>query len=324
MSASDGATAILAAFAANLGIAIAKFVGFVVTGSSSMLSESIHSLADTGNQGLLLLGRRRSQRAPDATHPFGYGRERFFWAFVVALVLFSLGALFSIFEGVEKLREPHRVESPLVAIGILVVAVVLEGSSLRTALHEASGPRRGRGLARFIHDTKIPELPVVLLEDSAALLGLAIALASLVLAWQVDPVFDGVGTVCIGVLLGVIAVVLAVEMKSLLIGEGASDLEQRRISAAIVDDPDISHLIHLRTEQLGPDQILVAAKIGLEPGLDVTQVATAIDRVEAAVREAVPSASLIYLEPDLYRSSGGAVGGSEAAVLRSRDEPYGP
>jgi cation diffusion facilitator family transporter len=322
MSATGGAKAIVAAFAANLGIAVAKFVGFLLTGSSSMLSESIHSLADTGNQGLLLLGRHRAKQQPDHSHPFGYGRERFFWAFVVALVLFSLGALFSLFEGIEKLIQPHEVESPLIAIGILVLAAVFEGASLRTALSEASSHRRGRGLARFIHDTKVPELPVVLLEDSAALVGLAIALAALLLSWLVDPIFDGIGTICIGVLLGAIAVVLAIEMKSLLIGEAASEVDEGHIRSVIGEDEDVTHLIHLRTEQLGAEQILVAAKIGLDPGLDVTEVAGAIDRIEAAVRAAVPSATLIYLEPDLYRTAPEQGSGPRREL--PGETPYGP
>jgi cation diffusion facilitator family transporter len=309
MSSSGGAKAIVAAFAANLGIAVAKLAGFLVTGSSSMLAESIHSLADTGNQGLLLLGRRRSRRSADVSHPFGYGRERFFWAFVVALVLFSLGALFAIFEGVEKIVHPHEVESPTVAIAILAVAIVLEGFSMRTALAESKPMREDRTLFGFVRTTKVPELPVVLLEDFGALIGLVVAFAALMLTWQVDPVFDGVGTLIIGLLLGVIAVLLAVEMKSLLIGEAASPEDLAAIREAIVADDDVSHLIHIRTEHVGAEEILVAAKIGLEPGLDLPGTAAAIDRVEASIRAVVPAAELIYLEPDLYRDERASLGG---------------
>ena len=301
MSTEGGVRAILAAFVANLGIAVAKIIGFLITGSSSMLAESIHSLADTGNQGLLLLGRRRSRRLADADHPFGYGRERFFWAFVVALVLFTLGSVFAVFEGIEKILHPHHVESPLVAIVILGVAVVLEGYSMRTALREAGERSRRHGLFRFIKRTKVPELPVVLLEDFGALVGLAIAFVALLLAWHVDPVFDGIGTLAIGTLLGVIAVVLAIEMKSLLIGEGASDADLEKIVGAIVGTPVVQGLIHLRTEHLGPEEILVAAKIALEADLDLVEVARGIDDVERNIRAVVPEARLIYLEPDLYR-----------------------
>ena len=301
MSTEGGVRAILAAFVANLGIAVAKIIGFLVTGSSSMLAESIHSLADTGNQGLLLFGRRRSRRLADADHPFGYGRERFFWAFVVALVLFTLGSMFAVFEGIEKILHPHHVESPLVAIVILGVAVVLEGYSMRTALREAGEGSRRHGLFRFIKRTKVPELPVVLLEDFGALVGLVIAFVALLLAWHVDPVFDGIGTLAIGTLLGVIAVVLAIEMKSLLIGEGASDADLEKIVGAIVGTPVVQGLIHLRTEHLGPEEILVAAKIALEADLDLVEVARGIDEVERNIRAVVPEARLIYLEPDLYR-----------------------
>jgi cation diffusion facilitator family transporter len=302
MSAGGGARAIIAAFLANLGIAVAKLIGFVVTGSSSLLAEAIHSLADTGNQGLLLLGRRRAAREPDEAHPFGYGRERFFWAFVVALVLFSLGSLFALFEGVEKVIDPHEVDSPLVAVVILGVALVLEGFSLRTALAEA-GPQRGAGgLLAFVRRTKVPELPVVILEDFGAMAGLVVAFVALLLTWQVDPVFDGIGTLVIGVLLGAIAILLAVEMKSLLIGEAALPDDVRAIRAAIEQDPAVSRLIHLRTEHLGADEILVAAKVGLAPELDLPAVAIAIDRVEVAIRAAVPTAQLVYIEPDLDRA----------------------
>jgi cation diffusion facilitator family transporter len=304
MSAGGGARAIIAAFLANLGIAVAKFVGFLITGSSSLLAEAIHSLADTGNQGLLLLGRRRAAREPDEAHPFGYGRERFFWAFVVALVLFSLGSLFALFEGVEKIIDPHEVDSPIVAVVILAVALVLEGFSLRTALSEAGPQRGGGGLLAFVRRTKVPELPVVILEDLGAMAGLLVAFVALLLTWQVDPIFDGIGTLIIGVLLGAIAILLAVEMKSLLIGEAALPDDVAAIRAAIEQDAAVARLIHLRTEHLGADEILVAAKVGLEPQLDLPAVAIAIDRVEVAIRAAVPTARLIYLEPDLDRAEG--------------------
>jgi len=294
--------AIVAALLANLGIAFAKVVAAIMTGSASMLAESIHSFADTGNQGLLFLGGKRARRAPDTAHPFGYGAERFFWAFVVALVLFTLGAMFSLFEGFEKLRTPHDIESPGIAFAVLGVAVVLEGLSLRTAVREAAPERDGAGWREFVRRTKNPELPVVLLEDSGAILGLALAIAGLGLAVVTDqPRFDAIGSIAIGILLGAIAIVLAIEMKSLLIGEGASVPDQHLIERTLADHPAVRSLIHLRTLQLGPEEVLVAAKLDFHEST-ASELARAIDAVEADVRAAVPDARLIYLEPDLDRS----------------------
>jgi len=293
--------AIAAAFIANLGIAIAKFVAFLVTGAASMLAESIHSLADTGNQGLLFLGGARSQRAPTETHPFGFGRERYFWAFVVALVLFSLGSMFALYEGITKLIHPHELESPEWAFGVLGIAIVLESFSLRTAAHEADKVRGERTWWQFIRTSKSPELPVVLLEDVGALVGLVFALLGVAVATVTDePAFDAMGSVAIGLLLGVIAVVLAIEMKSLLIGEAASPEELAVIRAAIETSPDVDRLIHLRTEHLGPEDLLVAAKIDLSPAADAAA-AKAIDQVEARIRERVPHARVIFIEPDEFR-----------------------
>lgn len=303
MSSGGSSKAIVAALGANAGIAVAKFVGFLVTGSSSMLAESVHSLADTSNQGLLLLGKKQSRKQATALHPFGFGRNRYFYSFVVALVLFTLGSVFAIYEGVHKISEPEELTSPVVAVVILLVAVALEGYSFRTAVHE-SRPLKGEGSWwSFIRTSRSPELPVVLLEDFGALIGLVLALAGVGLTLLTDdPVWDGVGTVCIGVLLGAIAIVLIVEMKSLLIGEGATATEERAIEAALSQD-DIDRVIHLRTQYLGPDELLVAAKIAVGAGDTVAEVAAAIDAAEARVRAAVPAARLIYLEPDLDRES---------------------
>ncbi len=294
---------IVAAFAANLGIAVAKFVGFFLTRSSSMLAEAVHSVADTGNQGLLLLGKHRGQREADATHQFGYGRERYFWAFVVSVVLFTGGAAFAVFEGISKIRHPHPLESAPIAIGILVVGLVLEGGSLFTAAKAASSARGGRSLVRFIRESRSPELPVVLLEDAAACIGLILALAGVSLSSATgDPIFDGIATLCIGLLLGVVAVTLAIKMKRSLIGESALVEEVDAIRQALVDDPTVVAVIHLRTQHLGPEDLLVAAKLAFGPLLTLTEVALAIDAVEARVRAAVPSVRLIYIEPDLHRS----------------------
>ena len=293
--------AITAAFLANFGIAVAKFVAFVFTGSASLLAEAIHSVADTGNQGLLFLGGKRSRRAPTATHPFGYGRERYFWAFVVALVLFSIGALFAIYEGIQKAIEPHTIDAPEWAFGVLGIAIVLEALSLRTAVHEANRIKRDESWWHFIRSSKNPELPVVLLEDVGALFGLVLALAGVILSVTTgEPAFDAAGSIGIGLLLAVIAIVLAIEMKSLLIGEAAAPEEELSIKSAIEDGPEVERLIHLRTEHIGPEDLLVAAKIDLAPAAD-SDVANAIDRVEARIRASVPSAHLIFLEPDEYR-----------------------
>jgi cation diffusion facilitator family transporter len=267
-----------------------------------MLAEAVHSLADTGNQGLLLLGAARARRAPSPEHPFGYGAERYFWAFVVAMVLFSMGSLFAVYEGIQKLIHPHEIESVGWALGVLVAAIFMEGFSLRTALREAGPLRQGLGWWAFVRNTKTPELPVVLLEDLGALLGLLLALVGVGLAVGLgDPRFDALGSIGIGVLLGAIAVLLAVEMKSLLIGEAASPEAIRSILDALGSSPDVARVIHLRTLHLGPDELLVAAKLELSAGLDFAGVARAIDVAEARVRSRLAQARVIYLEPDVHR-----------------------
>lgn len=303
MSAGGGVRSIVAALGANLGIAVAKLVGFVVTGSSSMLAESVHSLADSGNQALLLLGRSRARRTADEEHPFGYGHDRYFYAFVVALVIFSLGSLFAFYEGIHKLTSPTELDSPLVAVVILAVAIGLEGFSFRTAVGEARQLKGGASWLRYIRHAKAPELPVVLLEDSGALLGLVFALLGVGLtAITGDGRWDAVGTLAIAVLLGVIAVVLIVETKSLLIGESAAPDVRARIRTAIVG-PGIDRVIHLRTLHLGPEELLVAAKVAMPAASGLAQVARVIDEAERRVRDVEPSARVIYLEPDLDRNA---------------------
>ncbi len=293
----------MAALFANAGIAVAKFVGFLITQSSSMLAESLHSVADTSNQALLLFGQRQARREATSLHQFGYGRSRYFYSFVVALVLFTLGAIFAIYEGIHKIGHPEPLRAPLVAIGILMVAIGLESYSFRTAMVE-SKPLKGNGTWwEFIRRSRNPELPVVLLEDSGALLGLLFALGGVGLTMLTgDPVWDGVGTLFIGVLLGVIAVILMIEMHSLLIGEGATGEELAAIEAALSTTEHVDRVIHLRTQYLGPEEMLVGAKIALTRHTDLATVAAAIDAAEAAVRAAVPAARVIYLEPDLDRT----------------------
>ncbi|EHR62945.1 cation diffusion facilitator family transporter [Saccharomonospora cyanea] len=301
MAAEGGTKAILAALFANAGIAVSKFVGFLITGSSSMLAESVHSVADTSNQGLLLLGQKTSKRRATKAHPFGYGRERYFYSFIVALMLFTLGSVFALYEGIHKIQHPEELSSPMVAVVILVVAIALECYSFRTAIVESKRLKGDKTWWAFIRQSKTPELPVVLLEDAGALFGLVFALLGVGLAVVTgDPVWDGVGTLMIGVLLGVIAITLIVEMKSLLIGEGSGDRELEAIVGELVSG-DVERVIHIRTQYIGPEELLVAAKLSLREGLDMAAVATAIDEAEARVRAKVPAARLIYLEPDLYR-----------------------
>lgn len=296
----ESTAAILAAFTANIGIAIAKFVGFLVTGSSSLLAESVHSVADAGNQGLLALGGYRARRPPSPLHPFGYGRSRYFYAFIVAVVLFSLGGLFAIYEGWHKVTDPHEISSPAVAFGILGVAIALEAFALRTAMRHARRPKGKRSWIRYIRTSRSPELPVLLLEDSAALVGLVFATLGIALSLLTgDPVWDGVGTLAIGGLLVVVAIVLALEMHSLLLGEAADPATLARIEAAIADGPEVRSLIHVLTQHIGPEELLVAAKVEFDPNLTTAGLATAIDAAEARIRESVPIAKVLYLEPDL-------------------------
>jgi cation diffusion facilitator family transporter len=304
MSEHGGTKAILAALAANLGIAITKFIAFLFTGSSSMLAESVHSLADTGNQALLLFGGRRARRERDRAHPFGYGSERYFYAFVVALVLFSAGGVFALWEGVEKVRHPHHVEDAWVAIVVLVAAMVMESLSFRTARAESKPLKGNASWFEFIRRTKNPELPVVLLEDAAALCGLVFALFGVVLAVVTgNGRWDGVGTLAIGGLLVAVAVTLAVETKSLLIGESASADVEHAIVDALLDGPEVDRVIHLRTLHLGPEELLVAAKIAVAHDNTADMVAKGIDAAERRVRAAVGVQTVIYLEPDLDRGS---------------------
>ncbi|MGL6236636.1 MAG: cation diffusion facilitator family transporter [Segniliparus sp.] len=302
MSAEGSRKAIIAALSANLGIAVAKFVGFALTGSSSMLAEGVHSVADTSNQALLLRGQAAARRSPDPEHPFGYGRSRYFYAFIVALVIFLLGAVFAIFEGIEKIHEPHKLENPWIAVAILGVAVLLEGYSFATAWGESRKSMDGQSLFQFVRHTRNPELPVVLLEDAGALIGLVLALGGVGLSLVTgDPVWDGIATLCIGVLLATIALVLIVEMGSLLIGEGATPDQQRQILLALQEGPEIERVIHCRTLYLGPDELLVAAKVAVPGNTDLTTIAKAVDTVEARLRERVPEVDLIYIEPDVDR-----------------------
>jgi cation diffusion facilitator family transporter len=304
MSTSGGSKAIIAALAANIGIAVTKFVAFLFSGSSSMLAESVHSAADSGNQLLLLLGGRKSRKQADRAHPFGYGRERYVYAFVVSIILFSVGGVFALYEGIEKVNNPHPLELWWLPLLVLAIAIGLEGFSLRTAIGESNHTRGTQSWLQFIRRAKAPELPVVLLEDTAALLGLFFAFVGVGLTVLTgNGVWDGIGTILIGLLLVLVAIILGIETKSLLVGEGATDEDLAKIENAITSSPEVEHLVHLKTMYLGPDEMLVGAKITLPAVTTLTDVALAINTVEARIREAVPLARVIYLEPDVYAPS---------------------
>ena len=295
--------AIIAAFIANLGIAIAKFVGFILTQSAGLLAESVHSLADTGNQALLLFGSKRSNKKANDRYQFGYGRERYFWSFVVALVLFSMGGLFALYEGIQKLVHPHETENLAVALGILGAAILLETYSLRTAVKEANHVKpKNQSWWRFIRTAKQPELPVVLLEDVGAEIGLVLAFSGVLVAhYTHEPRWDAVGSISIGVLLVIIAAILAVEMKGLLIGESALTTDVDKIETAITSHQNVRRIIHLRTEHLSPDEVLVASKIEFDQTLSMVELSSTIDEVESAIRSNLPTAKFIFIEPDIVR-----------------------
>jgi cation diffusion facilitator family transporter len=317
--------AVLAALAANLGIAITKFIAALISGSTSMLAEAVHSVADTGNEVLLLVGRGRADRPATGEHPFGFGRERYFYGFIVSVMLFTVGAVFSVYEGVHKLFNPEEIRSPLIPFIVLAVSAVMEGFSLRTAIREANRVRGGRGWGTFIRRTKSPELPVVLLEDTAALIGLAFAFAGVGLSVLTgNGRWDGVGSLFIGALLGVAAAILAMEMKSLLIGESASPDVQRRIVAALEDGPELAQVIHLRTVHMAPDSVLVAAKVGLRENDTAETIARGIDAAERRVRAAVPIAKTIYLEPDIYRPTDADHADPAVRAVQSSHSPLPP
>lgn len=320
MSTEGSTRAIVAAMLANLGIAVAKFIAWGVSGSSSLLGEGVHSLADTGNQLLLLRGGAVSKKQADASHPFGYGRERYVYAFVVSIILFSVGGVFSLYEGINKIQHPHHLENAWLPIAVLLISMVLEGFSLRTAVRESNHTRGKDSWIAFVRHAKAPELPVVLLEDVAALTGLVLAFLGVMLTVITgNPAWDAIGTICIGVLLVLVAFVLGIETKSLLVGEGASAADAERIRDAINAESDVESLIHMKTLYLGPDELLVAAKVAFPTRMKLADVATAINSLEARVRAEVPIARVIFIEPDVYVAPGTGNPSTEAIIIRAAD-----
>jgi cation diffusion facilitator family transporter len=320
VSHSGGKTAIIAALLANLGIAATKFIAWAFSGASSLLAEAVHSLADSGNQLLLLLGGRKSQKLADNKHPFGYGRERFVYAFVVSIILFSVGGIFSVYEGIHKLQHPEPLEMWWLPMLVLTISIVLESFSLRTAIRE-SNPLRGQSSwIEFVRHAKAPELPVVLLEDTAALVGLVLAFFGVGLTVLTgDSFFDAAGTIAIGVLLMVVAVILGIETKGLLVGEGASYEDVQAIEKAIIAGGEASNIIHMKTLYLGPDELMVGAKVSFPAEMRFGEVAKHIDTIEQRVREAVPAARVIYIEPDVWRKSSKASDKTDAIVIKGLD-----
>jgi cation diffusion facilitator family transporter len=303
MSTSSGTKAIVAALVANIGIAATKFVAAAISGSASMFAEAIHSVADSGNQVLLIIGGRKSRKEASQSHPFGYGRQRYIYAFMVSIVLFSIGGLFSVYEGIQKLNEPHELEQAWLPLTVLGVSIVLESFSLRTALREVKKDRGDKTLIQYIRHAKAPELPVVVLEDIAALIGLVFAFAGVGLTVVThNPIFDAIGTLAIGALLLAVAIVLGAETSSLLIGEGATIDDADAIAAALSGAAGVQSVIHMKTLYLGPDELMLGAKIAVDPSASAGQIATVIDAAEVAVRTAVPAVRVIYLEPDILRS----------------------
>lgn len=314
MSTEGGTKAVIAAMIANGGIAVTKFLAFMATGSSSMLSEAIHSVADTCNQGLLLIGGKRSQRAPDAMHQFGYGRTRYVYSFVVAIIIFLLGGLFSLYEGWHKFHFPEPLEQIWIAYAVLGVSIVLEAYSFRTALREVNKSRGSKSLLQYVREARQPELPTVLLEDTGALIGLCFALVGITIADLTgDYRWDGVGAMAIGVLLVIIAIFLAIEMASMLIGESALPEQEDAIRSAIIGAPGVQSIIHMRTLHTGPDELLVGAKVAVLPDFPAQDLARMIDEVEVRIRGVEPTARWIYLEPDIRREPGDAPPGPAGA-----------
>ena len=320
MSATGGNKAILAAMFANLGIAITKFIAWFFSGSSSMLAEGVHSLADTGNQVLLLRGGVLAKKKATLEHPFGFGRERYVYAFVVSIILFSVGGMFSIYEGIDKITHPHELENAWLPILVLSIAIGLESFSLRTAIKESNLVRGNQTWVQFVRHAKAPELPVVLLEDVAALAGLTFALSGVGLSVITgDAVFDAIGTLAIGALLVLVAIILGIETKSLLVGEGASAEDLDRIRDAINADDGVEALIHMKTMYLGPDELLVGAKVAFASRARLSDVATSINALEARIREAVPLARVIYIEPDIFVHPGDANPPTDSFVIKAAD-----
>ena len=294
----DSLRTVLSALGANLAIAAAKTAAAVATGSSAMLAEAIHSYADSGNQGLLLWGMRQAKRPPSPDYPLGWGKAVFFWSFIVALVLFSLGGLFSLYEGWHKLVHPGPIRFPWVAVGILVFGLAAETVSLRACLHEVNKVRGGRSLWRWFRESRQSELVVILGEDLAALLGLALALAAVALTmFTGNPVWDALGSMSIGAVLIIVAAGIGIEIKALLIGQSAEHETEARLREFLQRQPGVEEVLRLLTLQLGTS-LMVAVKAKMAPE-SAAELVAAINRAEAAMRAEFPEIQWLFFEPDV-------------------------
>ena len=320
MSEKGSTWVIVAALLANLGIALTKLIAALLSGSGAMLAEAVHSFADTVNEVLLLIGGRRSKKAADEEHPFGYGRARFLYGFLVAIILFTVGGAYSIYDGIQKLQNPEPLEVPWLPIVVILISLALEGYSLFVARRE-SLPAKGSGSwVSFIRRAKAPELPIVLLENAAAIVGLGFALLGVGLTIITgDPLFDSIGTLFIGALLILVALILGIETKSLLLGEGASPENVATIRDAFNAHPAVESLIHMKTLYLGPDELMIAAKVAFPKATRLVEIATAIDALEADIRSKIPAARVIYIEPDLYHPPGEGTPPTDSIVIKGSD-----
>ena len=294
----DSAKSIYYALGANSSIAVAKFIAAIITGSGAMMAESIHSVADSGNQLLLLLGLKQAKKPPSADYPLGHGKEVYFWSFVVAIILFSMGGLFSIYEGIHKLQNPHELNAPYIAIAVLLFAIVAEGISLLACLKEVNKERHGRSLRQWFKDTRQGALLVVFGEDSAALLGLSFALVAIFLSMVTgNPVYDAVGSIGIGVLLVIVAIFIGFEVKALLVGQGVETATKEKMLVFLKERDEIETVYNLLTLQLGND-VMVAVKAKMAT-VDSTQaLIRAINRTEAAMQQTFPEILWLFFEPD--------------------------
>jgi cation diffusion facilitator family transporter len=295
----DSTRAVIYALGANFAIAISKYAAAVITGSGSMLAEAVHSTADCGNQLLLLLGLKRSRRPPSADYPLGFGKETYFWSFVVALMLFSVGGLFSIYEGWHKLREPEELSYPLLALGVLAFGIVAEGFSMWGCLREVNKVRGSRTLWQWFRESRNAELVVIFGEDLAALLGLSIAFVAVLATWATgEPAYDALGSIAIGILLIVVAAMVAIEVKALLVGQGVEPEVRREMMAFLQGEPSIERVLELLTLHMGGD-VMVAVKAKMREHASTAALVEEINRIEAAFRERFPQTQWTFFEPDV-------------------------
>lgn len=299
MAGSNSVRAVIYALGANAAIAVSKYVAAVVTGSGSMLAEAVHSTADCGNQLLLLLGLKRSRRPPSDDYPLGFGKETYFWSFIVAIMLFSVGGLFSVYEGWHKLHQPEEINRPLLALGVLVFGIAAESFSMWGCLREVNKARGGQSLWQWFRNSRNAELVVIFGEDLAALVGLSVAFVAVLAAWLTgNPMYDSLGSIAIGILLIVVAVMVAIEVKALLVGQGVEAPVRREMVAFLEDQPSVERVIEMLTLHMGND-VMVAVKAKMLDHPSTGALVDEINRIEGAFRERFPQTQWIFFEPDI-------------------------